>query len=312
MAMVATAQELRFHRDGTFKIVQFTDLHLHGGKLDKSERAYQVVDTIMRCERPDLVVITGDLIYGTPARPVYQRLLRRMAAYGVPFVVMPGNHDHEQDIPMTEFCAMACETSSCLNVPDENGLLADIVLPVKGCRTDRTRALLYCMDSHAYSPRKDIKGYAWFTPEQIQWYCETSKAYNSHRKLFQRPIMAMAFYHIPVPEYALASASGVLCGSRGEPESCPAYNSGMFQAMQECGGMVAHFVGHDHDNDYVARYEGVNLIYGRYSGANTVYNHLVPGARIINLREGKHSFETYVRLIDGSVLQTYESGHHKK
>ena len=62
----AQQQTLQFNKDGKFKIVQFTDVHYiyNDPRSDVSiERINQVLDM----EKPDLVLFTGDVIYGKPA-----------------------------------------------------------------------------------------------------------------------------------------------------------------------------------------------------------------------------------------------------
>jgi predicted MPP superfamily phosphohydrolase len=50
---------LRFRSDGTFKIVQFTDLH-YGEAEEKDTNSSIAQDKILAIEKPDLVVMTGD------------------------------------------------------------------------------------------------------------------------------------------------------------------------------------------------------------------------------------------------------------
>ena len=87
----------------------------------------------------------------------------------------------------------------------------------------------------------------------------------------------------------------------------------MFTAMKECGDVMGIFCGHDHDNDYSVIYYDVLLAHGRFSGGNTEYNHLRNGARVIILKEGKRSFDTYIRERGGRLLNstTYPNSYVK-
>ena len=87
---------------------------------------------------------------------------------------------------------------------------------------------------------------------------------------------ALAFFHIPLPEYneAASDENAILIGTRMEKACAPELNTGMFTAMKEAGDVMGMFVGHDHDNDYAVMWKGILLAYGRFTGGNTEYNHL--------------------------------------
>ena len=54
---------LKFNKDGKFKIVQFTDVHyIHGNP--KSAVSLERINEVLDAEKPDLVLFTGDVIYG--------------------------------------------------------------------------------------------------------------------------------------------------------------------------------------------------------------------------------------------------------
>ena len=112
-----------------------------------------------------------------------------------------------------------------------------------------------CMDSHSYSSLKDVDGYAWLTFGQVSWYRAQSAAYTARNG--GKPYPALAFFHIPLPEYneAAANENAILRGTRMEKACAPQLNTGMFAAMKEAGDVMGVFVGHDHDNDYACDVE---------------------------------------------------------
>ena len=80
-------------------IAQISDLHIKPVGL----RAYQRVDTaaaLARCikelnrfaPRPDLVVISGDLV-DAPSKAAYDNLVELLSPLEIPFAAVPGNHD---------------------------------------------------------------------------------------------------------------------------------------------------------------------------------------------------------------------------
>ena len=296
------ATPLRFRADGTFKIVQFTDVHfIHGDA--RSDSALARIREVMAAERPDLVMLTGDVIYGKPAEQSYRTVLDLVSSYDVPFGVTFGNHDDEQGLDKEAL--MRIIQSYPLNLtrrePGIHGY-TNYLVPVLASEGSDTAAVLYCFDSNTYSQIKGVKGYDYIRADQIDWYRRSSRAITAARG--GKPLPAYAFFHIPLPEYheAVADESAVMIGTRMEPACAPALNSGLFAAMKECGDVRAMFVGHDHDNDYAVLWRGILLAYGRYTGGNTVYNHLPNGARVIELREDGKQFDTWIRLAGGQII----------
>lgn len=257
----------------------------------------------MEAEQPDLVLLTGDIIYGKPAEQSYRDVLDAIAAYGVPFGVVFGNHDDEQGLDRAALLRLT--QSYPLNVTrTEPGIhgFSNYALPIAGHAGPDTAAVIYCFDSNAYSQINGIKGYDYIRGDQVEWYRRTSRALTAAHG--GTPLPAYAFFHIPLPEYsdAVADEDAPFVGTRKERPCVPALNSGLFTAMKECGDVRATFVGHDHSNDYAVLWHGILLAYGRFSGGNTVYNDLPNGARLIELHEDGQQFDTWVRLADGQVL----------
>ena len=146
-----------------------------------------------------------------------------------------------------------------------------------------------------------MKGYDWLTFDQVNWYRQQSAAFTA--KNDGKPLPALAFFHIPLPEYneAASDENAILYGTRMEKACAPAINTGMFAAMKEMGDVMGTFVGHDHDNDYSVIWNNILLSHGRFTGGNTEYNHLPNGARIIVLDEGARTFTSWIRQKDGVV-----------
>lgn len=301
-AFAGLAQGLRFRPDGTFKIAQFTDTHyIHGDA--RADTVIKNIRHVMETERPDLVMLTGDVIYGKPAEQSLRDVLDAVAAFNVPFGIVFGNHDDEQGLDRAALLRIAqtYPTNVTRTEPDIHGS-SNYVLPIAGHAGPDTAAVIYCFDSNAYSQINGIKGYDYIRGDQVEWYRRTSRALTAAHG--GTPLPAYAFFHIPLPEYsdAVADEDAPFVGTRKERPCVPALNSGLFTAMKECGDVRATFVGHDHSNDYAVLWHGILLAYGRFSGGNTVYNDLPNGARLIELHEDGQQFDTWVRLADGQVL----------
>lgn len=301
-AFAGLAQGLRFRPDGTFKIAQFTDTHyIHGDA--RSDTVIKNIRHVMEAERPDLVMLTGDVIYGKPAEQSLRDVLDAVAAFNVPFGIVFGNHDDEQGLDRAALLRIAqtYPTNVTRTEPGIHGSSNYVLTLARHDGTD-TAAVIYAIDSNAYSQIGGVKGYDYVRSDQVEWYRRTSRSLTAANGGTPRP--AYAFFHIPLPEYseAVADDEAPFIGTRKERVCAPALNSGLFAAMKECGDVRATFVGHDHSNDYAVLWHGILLAYGRYSGGNTVYNDLPNGARLIELHEDGQRFDTWVRLADGQVL----------
>ncbi|MDR1004528.1 MAG: metallophosphoesterase family protein [Prevotellaceae bacterium] len=304
--VVAAQSALKFRKDGTFKIAQFTDTHFQVNN-PASDIAIERINEVLDAEKPDLVIFTGDIVYNRPAETGMRTVLEPVSRRGIPFVIVFGNHDDEQDLTRTQLYDVARSVPGNLLPERGDRLSPDYVLKIASSgKPAHDAALLYCMDSNAYSPIKNqVKGYGWFRGEQVDWY--RRQAAESKMENHGDTLPALAFFHIPLPEFAEAaqSSTAILRGTRMEKVCSPALNSGMFTAMKESGDVMGIFVGHDHDNDYAVLWYDILLAYGRFSGGNTEYNHLNNGARIIELHEGTRTFTTWVRQKEGVVLDKY-------
>jgi hypothetical protein len=108
---------LRFRDDGTFKIVQFADAHVTTGNtsacknLDVRQEQWPcndanttaLLDAMLDAEDPDLVVFTGDNIFGPDLGGVgveaaLQRAFAPVIERGVPWAAVFGNHDSENNL----------------------------------------------------------------------------------------------------------------------------------------------------------------------------------------------------------------------
>ncbi|EJX07401.1 metallophosphoesterase [gut metagenome] len=302
-ASFSGAQSLKYRENGKFKLVQFTDVHyIHQDA--RATVALERMKQVLEAEKPDLVVFTGDLIYGKPAEESLRTVLDLVAAFKLPFAVTFGNHDDEQGMSRQELFKIIQSVPGNLTTTTQ-GLpgVTNYYLPIHASSSDSIAEVLYFFDSHSYSHVPGVGGYDYIKQEQIQWYQDTSR--QLAEKQGNRLLPALAFFHIPLPEYnqAASNEAAPLFGCRKEKACAPQLNSGLFTAFKQTGDVQGVFVGHDHDNDYAVMWHGILLAYGRYTGGHTVYSNLPNGARVIELTEGEKGFRTWIRLNDQHTEQ---------
>lgn len=300
----AQTSTLRFNNEKKFKIVQFTDIHWIYGNPDSDVAGVRMRE-VLDAERPDLVVFTGDLIFAKPAAKALDKALEPVVERGIPFAVTWGNHDDEQDMTRAELSAYISQkrgnlTSTTKGISGQT----NYTLTIKSSVGDKTAAVVYVFDSNSYSPIERVKGYDWIKHDQVQWYINRSRSFTAANG--GKPLPALAFFHIPLPEYREATQNQniYMVGTRKEMACAPEVNTGLATAMLEAGDVKGVFVGHDHVNDYVVDWNGILLGYGRYTGGKTVY-HDIPGgngARVIELTEGSDAIHTWIRIAGGKII----------
>lgn len=302
---------LSFRQDGTFTIVQFTDLHWMDGRAE-DQRTRELMERVLEAEQPDLVVFTGDLIYTGPVSPGDQECTQPEQAFreavaavetaGIPWAFVFGNHDTEKLITRRELMQIALEHPHTLAEPgpEEIAGTGNYSLEIAG-PDGRAAALLYFLDTGSYSEVEHVPGYNWVQRDQISWLTGESARLNMQAGAAKLP--ALAFFHIPLPEYQEMWDTQICRGHQFERVCSPVINSGLFAALLEMEDVRGTFCGHDHVNDYTGSLHGIRLCYGRATGYNTYGREgFMRGARVIRMTLGSQDFDTWLRLEDGSVI----------
>lgn len=299
----AQKTELKFNPDKKFKIVQFTDIHFKPD-VPESDAALKAINKVLDAEKPDLVVLTGDIVTGRPAQKGWEIIANLIIPRKIPFATILGNHDDEQDMTRAQLGEMIEKMPYSLMVGKTKNVSGNgnYVIEIQSSDGRNTSEILYFMDSNAYTEIEGVGKYGWFRPDQIEWYRNQSE--KQKKKNDGKILPALAFFHIPLPEYnqAYRNEKNPAIGVRLENEASPTLNSGMFAAMLQSGDVTATFVGHDHVNDYVSYLYGIALCYGRFTGGKTTYGDLPNGGRVIELTEGQRAFKTWIRTNQDEVL----------
>lgn len=301
--------DFKFKENKKFKILQFTDTHYIAGD-PRSERAMKNVIEMLDTEKPDLVIHTGDVIFGKPAEESARTILQPIAERKIPWAVTLGNHDGEFGMTRQEIFDVMRSVPNNINtgVKGIYGISNDII--TISSADGKKQWILYLFDTGNKTTLKgkgvkQRSGYDYVHFDQIEWYRRHSEEYAKDNG--GEPVQSLAFFHIPFPEYNYATrydTRRVLKGNYGEEPYSPNVNSGLWLNMRERGDVQATFCGHDHDNDYAMSWNETFLCFGRFSGCDTVYNDLKPsGARIIELTEGEHGFRSWIRIYGQGTTQ---------
>lgn len=176
-----------FTSDDEFKVMQLTDVHIGAGafSIKKDSWALNACATLIQNERPDLVIVTGDIAYPVPFQAgtfnnmreaeLFATLMERLQVYWVPVF---GNHDTEaysmyDRAEISEFYSEE-KWTYCLYRDNAGSIDGHGNSIINVCNSDGLISQsLVLLDSHSYV-NGDITGIKWMYDNihqnQIDWY----------------------------------------------------------------------------------------------------------------------------------------------
>ncbi|MBQ3007661.1 MAG: metallophosphoesterase family protein [Clostridia bacterium] len=291
-------------RNGNFKIMQIADTQEIPAV---SPDTIKLICAALDKEKPDLVVFTGDQIKGyssfflgekgrKAAAETIKTLIRPLEDRNIPFTMTFGNHDGEAALRKNEQYELYKQSPVFVysdEIPEDE--------EATFCLSIDDKFLIYLFDTHS----KDADGgYSNVTPEQLEWY-------RSVRDSYENPLPSLVFQHIPTPEYfdvikkvprftkksvraygnhknefyTLDPHNSGLRDFMKESPAAPFKNPGQIDAFFEKGEVLGIYVGHDHNNSFVADYKGIDLGYTQGAGFNVYGPGYDRGVRVFNINE---------------------------
>ena len=222
-----------FTTDRDFKVIQLTDVHLGGGfmSLAKDASALTAVATILQTEKPDLVIVTGDVAYPVPFQAgtfnngtgakLFANLMDELGIY---WTLGFGNHDTEaysyygRDDISDYYANSGFKYCLFSAGPEDIDGYGNQVIKVKNSLGVITQALIV-LDSHSYTDG-DYFGIQWkydnIHENQIEWYKQqiASMSEENVKAIAQigdaakkaelkslETVPSMLFFHIPLTEF---------------------------------------------------------------------------------------------------------------
>lgn len=202
-------RSLSFQQDGTFKIVQFTDIHWKDGRAE-DRRSRKLMESVLDAEQPDLVVFTGDIIYSAPVAPedvecenpqqAFRDAVAVVEERGFPWAFVFGNHDTEQRISREELMQVALTHKHIIAESGPEHIEGSGNYTIELVDTEGNPAFnLYFLDSGSYSPLEHVPGYNWIHRDQIGWLtseCLRLNPDDTEEKLQRSPSFISRFLNI--------------------------------------------------------------------------------------------------------------------
>lgn len=303
---VGTCKALYNTEKKGFRAIVFTDTHLD----DKDECracAFEAMKRSIEREKPDLIIFMGDNVTGGINRFRLDEFCDYLDSTGIYWCPVLGNHEGDNKLSLTrkqmvrrmskaKYCLMDAKDYA-VHLCDENKDVFETLVFID-TGTDMTEA-------EKKKNGINIEGtvYQYIEKDQIDWYKTVALAAGTDKP-------SILFGHIPLCEFESAynevtrndseylPENGWIYGYRREGICCSEINSGMFDAMQECGGK-AFFCGHDHINDFIVNYKGITLGYG-LPGCYSSYN--------VICKKDKITVGKTDKLIQGYCIMNFEKG----
>lgn len=277
-----SAAQLRIQNPAEFKILQLTDLHFYSGRERRRPEGemstLEIMDALVHHTRPDLIMITGNVWSGNGggefATFMMRRAVRRLARLGMPWAFTWGNHDMLADMNAGHKALTTAKDSLYRGA----GTGGNYTIEVRDGAGTRVAELL-CLNTMAVGMMQ----------AQRDWLVALPPAAAPR----------LAFFHIPLKQYADVWENGAATGIIGE-NPCIEEEDGTSLACLKNAGVRACFCGHDHVNDYSGVMDGVELVYGRATGLGGYGAEQVPkGGKLITLDCVNGTYTTVSLLPNG-------------
>ena len=278
--------------------IRKSDLACDDGTYE--EKLDKYIRTVLENSDPDLIVITGDLVYGETddSGEHLQHLIALMDSFETPWAVCFGNHDNESNKGVLWQCKQLASAeygifkrghvtgnSNYNIVLRQDGEIKNTVFlfDTHGCRVLPREGAGLQAENPDYDLITQEEG---IFDDQIEWFVSCNEAIQ---KLAGRETVAnLTFQHIPVREVFVAlnekyqpkeGAQTVRCLQEGDigymmegvGQLWGVDQDGKLLAACQENGTIGMFFGHSHNNDASILWNGIRYTFGSKTGTYDYY-----------------------------------------
>ncbi|KAM0275908.1 hypothetical protein ACHAQH_007295 [Verticillium albo-atrum] len=342
----ASRADLQLTKDADFHIAIFSDLHFgeqeDGWGIEQDQNTTRVMNSVLRDETVDFVVLNGDLITGENtlrenASDYVEQIIQPMLQSNKPWASIYGNHDSQfnlsrEAIYKAEKRYSLCYTDTVDHLPGSSNYYV-LIHPhqEEGAEPEGEdpAAILWFFDSRGgkafdHDPSSgDADLPDWVAPKTAKWFTKTHKMLQN--KYGGRVIPSIAFVHIPPHVFSQAQKAGVdskvfpglnddaplaFQGKEGE-------DAAFVDALLKTEGLHSIHVGHDHGDSWCSTWprkdaasQAPFLCFAKHTGYGG-YGAWNRGARMLHLtiskaegdnQGGELSVDTWVRMENGDIV----------
>jgi predicted phosphodiesterase len=264
---------------------------------------FNYIKDLVKKTNPDLILITGDLVYGEfdDLGTSLKKYVKFMDGFEIPWAPIFGNHDNESINGVDWQCEVLENAEYSFfkrgNVTGNSNYTIGIV------QSNELKRVIYMMDSNGCGNTQDpkIKRTVGFAEDQLIWFDETASRIESYAG---NKVRSFVCYHIPTQEFALAATCA---GYQQTPCGNVTYTIGVdvpanncdfgrrgeiFKGLHPVPGLLylfkkhyvdGVFVGHSHLNSISVLYDGIRWTFGLKTGTYDRYDVEMLGGTFIEV-----------------------------
>lgn len=282
-------------------------------------RCFDFLTEIITATNPDLIIMTGDNVYGKFDHngSVWLRLIEFMDSFDIPWAPIFGNHDNESNMGVDWQCEQLMKAENCLF--KQRTLTGNCNYSVAIAQGNELKRVFYMLDSNGIgSPSSATlaNGHTSTTPgfayDQVEWFTKditrlqesipdlkVSFAYHIQDTLFEDAyakygyvcIKPWANINIDLHEDKAAGDFGYIGYVKGE------WTQDINKLKKL--GVDSIFVGHEHTSSSSVVYEGIRFQFGQKSSRYDMFSVLDANG---NVKHTDYESSADSPLIGGSVI----------
>lgn len=298
---------------------QIKGAYFKHGVYGMEERTYAHVRALVRETGPDLILLTGDNVYGEfdDAGLMMRELIALMEGFEIPWAPVFGNHDNESRMGVNWQCKQLENAFHCLFARGNVTGNSNYVLYLK--KNGKPVFSLVMMDSNGchnvgnpMAPEEGIQpdniDYDLLTHEngicsdQVTWYREAIQGLPNAIFLH---IQVHAFFEALQSKYGYVYGTDVATDKDGDVGFYPEHMSEkeftdpshqLFEAAR-ASDCRAIFAGHQHRVDSMVNWQGVTLGYGLKTGFCTYWRNGATGGTLHEISSDGQMKSTHIYRI---------------
>ena len=309
-----TKRELKFNKDGKFKILMMSDIQ---EPLNIDERTIPAINKLIDKVKPDFIILGGDncdhnsVSDKEKLKAYLDTVTYPMESRKIPWAHVFGNHDHDIELDDVEKTMLYENYPYCISKHSE-GIFGttNYILPVKRSDSDDIAFNIWAIDTGDLITDSNIKipedRFAFNRPvnsdawdiihfDQQMWYYLNSVEFE---KRFGKKIPGFMFQHIALWEFQMIVDNMEklnACGCTEERMGLGYFNSGMFSVIAERGDILSLASGHSHIDDFSGKFAGIQLSLDGSAGYSPYGKDETRGGRVFEIDENDiENFRTYM------------------